>query len=120
MENQLLFLARLIHSLESGIIVKDSGLKGSFLSTEFKRIKQASDKYASKLPQDVLEYCEFHLNEACVLADVVIRLKVSLKMRKDLTDDEFYRFMKCEMLVKEFKKLIDHYNKEILRQQQLL
>lgn len=119
MENQLVVLARLIGNLSAGMVVRDHGLKGSFLQKEFKRIKAELEKLPYQQLEDTIEVCEFHLSESCRLADIVIRLKVSLKMKKDLTDDEFYQLMKCDTLLKEFNTLINFSKVLIQRKKDL-
>lgn len=115
MENQLVVLERLIDNLNSGVIGKQSYIKGALLHKEFKRIKSELEKSPDHDLEELIRCCDFHLTESCRLADIVIRLKVSLKMRRDLTDDEYYRLMKCEILLKEFKTLIEFY-KELIKQ----
>ncbi|MNR02647.1 hypothetical protein D3C85_1185050 [compost metagenome] len=119
MENQLVVLERLIGNLNAGIVGRDQSLKGTFLQREFKRIKSELEKLPYQNLEDTIATCEFHLGAACKLADVVIRLKVSLKMKKDLTDDEFYRLMKCDTFLKEFNTLINFCKELIQRKKDL-
>lgn len=119
MENQLVILTRLIGNLNDGILGRDPCLKGTFLQKEFKRIKTELDKLPYENLMDTIAVYEFHSAESCRLADIVIRLKVALKMKKDLTDDEFYRLMKCDTLLKEFNTLINFYKELIQRKKEL-
>lgn len=117
MENQLAVLERLISYLNTGMIGRESYLKGIFLQNEFKRIRVETESIPGHNLEEEVRSCNFHLSEASRLADIVIRLKVNLKMKKDMTDDEFYRLMKCDALLKEFKVLIEFYSTLLERKQ---
>lgn len=114
MEDQLAVLERLIRHLNAGLIGRESHLKGLFLQEEWPQgradeLGNTSAGLPDQALQEAIRSCNVYLLESCKLADIVISLSVSLKMKENLTADEFYRLMKCDALLNEFKTLIQSY-----------
>lgn len=114
MENLLVILEQLISHLGSDIIDKNHTFKNTFLQNQSGYIKPDLINIVPKRLAKLVSLCDIQLLECCHLTDLLVDLKGSLKNENDLSGEDYIRLLKCEVLIEEFKRLLEFY-KELIQ-----